>query len=79
MGNLNEEYQTDKAKSSSQRSSKNKKFSTLWDQVAAWYDVLVGDQGNDYHKSVIMPGAWRLLDLNKKNSLSQQPQNSEEI
>lgn len=34
-----------------------------WDQVAAWYDKLVGDEGSDYHRNVILPAALRLLDL----------------
>jgi ubiquinone/menaquinone biosynthesis C-methylase UbiE len=32
-----------------------------WDQVAAWYDKLVGDEGSDYHRHVILPAALRLL------------------
>jgi ubiquinone/menaquinone biosynthesis C-methylase UbiE len=30
--------------------------------VAAWYDRLVGDEGSDYHRHVILPAAMRLLD-----------------
>ncbi|MDB6119054.1 MAG: hypothetical protein JWO08_2835 [Verrucomicrobiaceae bacterium] len=33
-----------------------------WDQVASWYDKLVGDEGSDYHRNVILPAAMRLLD-----------------
>jgi ubiquinone/menaquinone biosynthesis C-methylase UbiE len=33
-----------------------------WDHVAAWYDRLVGDEGSDYHRNVILPAALRLLD-----------------
>jgi ubiquinone/menaquinone biosynthesis C-methylase UbiE len=33
-----------------------------WDHVAAWYDRLVGDDGSDYHRHVILPAALRLLD-----------------
>ncbi len=33
-----------------------------WDHVAAWYDQLVGDEGSDYHRHVILPAALRLLD-----------------
>ena len=33
-----------------------------WDPVAAWYDKLVGDNGSDYHRQVILPGTLRLLD-----------------
>lgn len=32
-----------------------------WDQVASWYDKLVGDDGSDYHKNVILPAVLRLL------------------
>jgi len=31
--------------------------------VAAWYDRLVGDEGSDYHRHVILPTALRLLDV----------------
>ena len=43
-----------------------------WDQVAKWYDQLVGDEGSDYHKNIIVPailerlgelGGARVLDL----------------
>tara|TARA_B100000686_G_C16752452_1_gene953388 strand:+ start:1331 stop:2155 length:825 start_codon:yes stop_codon:yes gene_type:complete len=37
----------------------------VWDQSAQWYDALVGDRGSDYQKEVVLPGAWRLLDLKK--------------
>lgn len=33
-----------------------------WDQVAGWYDKLVGDEGSDYHRHVILPAALRLLE-----------------
>ncbi|MFO0838980.1 MAG: class I SAM-dependent methyltransferase [Phycisphaerae bacterium] len=32
-----------------------------WDDVAAWYDQLVGESGSDYHQNVILPSALRLL------------------
>jgi ubiquinone/menaquinone biosynthesis C-methylase UbiE len=32
-----------------------------WDNVADWYDKLVGEDGSDYHKEVILPAALRLL------------------
>lgn len=32
-----------------------------WDHVAAWYDRLVGDEGSDYHRHVILPAAMRML------------------
>ena len=37
----------------------------MWDQSAAWYDSLVGEQGSDYQKDVILPGAFRLLGVKK--------------
>ncbi len=39
--------------------------STAWDQAASWYDALVGDHGSDYQKDIIMPGATRLMKLEK--------------
>jgi len=33
-----------------------------WDHVAAWYDKLVGDEGTDYHRHVILPAVLRLLE-----------------
>lgn len=36
---------------------------TGWDHVAAWYDRLVGDEGSDYHRNVILPTAIRMLDI----------------
>lgn len=38
--------------------------STAWDAQAAWYDRLVGEDGSDYHKEVILPGAMQLLAAN---------------
>jgi ubiquinone/menaquinone biosynthesis C-methylase UbiE len=32
-----------------------------WDQVAGWYDKLVGDGGSDYHRNVVLPATIRLL------------------
>lgn len=32
-----------------------------WDQVAKWYDRLVGNDGSDYHKHVIIPAVMALL------------------
>jgi len=32
-----------------------------WEKVADWYDQLVGDEGSDYHKNLINPGAVRML------------------
>ena len=32
-----------------------------WDHVASWYDKLVGEEGSDYHRHVILPAALRML------------------
>jgi ubiquinone/menaquinone biosynthesis C-methylase UbiE len=34
---------------------------THWGDVAEWYDRLVGEQGSEYHRHVVLPGAVRLL------------------
>ena len=38
----------------------------MWDQASRWYDSLVGGQGTDYQKDIIMPGVFRLLEVSKK-------------
>lgn len=40
---------------------------TAWDQAARWYDSLVGIGGTDFHKDILMPAVFRLLDLKKGN------------
>ena len=40
---------------------------TLWDQASRWYDSLVGSQGTDFQKDIIMPGVLRLLEVAKKD------------
>lgn len=34
---------------------------TAWERVAAWYDRLVGDEGSEHHRRVIVPGVLRML------------------
>lgn len=34
---------------------------TEWSKVAQWYDELVGEEGSEYHRQVVLPGALRLL------------------
>ena len=36
---------------------------TDWGGVAEWYDRLVGDEGSEYHREVVLPGVVRLLAL----------------
>lgn len=37
---------------------------TDWGQVAEWYDQLVGDEGSEYQRQVVIPGVLRLLAIN---------------
>lgn len=34
---------------------------THWGEAADWYDQLVGEEGSEYHREVVLPGALRLL------------------
>ncbi len=36
---------------------------TAWGPVAQWYDGLVGDEGSEFHREVVLPGVIRLLGL----------------
>jgi ubiquinone/menaquinone biosynthesis C-methylase UbiE len=38
---------------------------TDWDNVAEWYDQLVGEEGSEYHREVVLPGTLRLLAVQK--------------
>ena len=46
-----------------------KKNLTLWDQASRWYDSLVGSQGTDFHKDIIMPGAYNMLNPTRGNRI----------
>ncbi len=46
-----------------------KKTITLWDQASRWYDSLVGSQGTDFHKDIIMPGAYDMLNPKKGSKI----------
>ncbi|MFK7850326.1 MAG: class I SAM-dependent methyltransferase [Akkermansiaceae bacterium] len=41
-----------------------------WDGVAGWYDKLVGADGSDYHRNVILPGVMELLDISDGESVA---------
>jgi ubiquinone/menaquinone biosynthesis C-methylase UbiE len=41
---------------------------TDWQDVAGWYDELVGESGSDYHRQVVLPGLARLLALQPGNA-----------
>ncbi len=62
-------FPTRKPKGSNPRKKTSDGKAAVWDQVAAWYDALVGDTGSDYHKEVIMPGVHKLLDLPEKSQV----------
>lgn len=49
------------------RNKSEKKLLTLWDQASRWYDSLVGSQGTDFQKDIIMPGVFRMLEVSKKD------------
>ena len=34
---------------------------TDWGDVAQWYDQLVGENGSEYHREIVLPGVLRLL------------------
>jgi len=34
---------------------------TDWDDVSGWYDQHVGDEGSEFHREIVLPGAIRLL------------------
>jgi ubiquinone/menaquinone biosynthesis C-methylase UbiE len=42
---------------------------THWENVADWYDTLVGDDGSEYHQQVVLPGVLRLLAVQPGNSV----------
>ncbi len=60
---------TNKIKRSNSRNKKGDAKQAAWDQVAAWYDALVGDSGSDYHRKVVMPGVYKLLNLPEKSKV----------
>jgi SAM-dependent methyltransferase len=41
-----------------------------WDGVAGWYDKLVGADGSDYHRNVILPGVMDLLGISKGDAVA---------
>ena len=56
----------DVARPAAQRSPAGKPSAGLrtdWGGVAEWYDRLVGDEGSEYHREVVHPGALRLLNV----------------
>lgn len=46
------------------RVSTNKSPTTDWNDVADWYDQLVGESGSEFHRHVVLPGVLRMLAAN---------------
>lgn len=44
-----------------------KKKDTSWEKVERWYSSCVGEKGHHYHRSILLPGALRLLSIEKEN------------
>ena len=44
-------------------------FGTSWEHVAQWYDRMVGDEGSDYHRNVLLPATLRLLNPKPTHNL----------
>lgn len=42
---------------------------TDWSQVADWYDQLVGDEGSEFHREVVLPGALKLLAVKEREQV----------
>jgi ubiquinone/menaquinone biosynthesis C-methylase UbiE len=45
----------------SHKSVQKNPLQTDWNEVADWYDQLVGESGSEYHQHVVIPGVLRLL------------------
>lgn len=39
---------------------------TDWSKVADWYDDVVGQEGSEYHREVVLPGVLRLLAVTRQ-------------
>ena len=42
---------------------------TDWNNIASWYDRLVGETGSEYHREVVLPGTLRLLSPQPKQHI----------
>lgn len=47
----------------------HKRKDTSWNQVANWYNKIVGRDGHYYHEHVVIPGVLRLLQLQPSDTL----------
>ncbi len=52
-----------KQKATSEDTPQVKQPATHWNNVAEWYDELVGDEGSEYHQEVIIPGLLKILNI----------------
>ncbi len=39
---------------------------TAWSENASWYDGLVGDEGSEFHREVVLPGVMHLLEESRR-------------
>ena len=46
-----------------------KSLRTDWDDVSGWYDQHVGDEGSEFHREIVLPGALRLLDPQPRQAI----------
>lgn len=44
------------------------KKKTSWEAVGSWYHGIVGNEGHYYHRSIILPGVLRLLEVDQNCS-----------
>lgn len=52
-----------------QKQRPNNKKDTSWEKVAGWYNKLVGDKGQHYHQTVVIPGVLKLLKLQENSKV----------
>ncbi len=62
--------QTKRTKAAESRPGKSSvETNQSWEDVADWYDSLVGDEGPRLYQEVITPGVLRLLEMDKHNKV----------
>lgn len=47
-----------------------KKQPTTWEPVEKWYKASVGDEGNYYHRQLVLPGVLKLMNLGEQKQAS---------
>lgn len=48
---------------------RDQSHTTSWEKSGKWYNALVGQRGHYYHEHTVLPGAMRLLNLQKNSRL----------